>query len=129
MAMFLLCTAIEKPTGHPNQNVRCVALRNLSSRLFSSADPPIQPVRQTFERLAVQNKIPSPGSGRIKPFHNDMFAVGIIATKLYDGLGYFAMDDGLGQTARGTKPGSGETENSAVHLGLSFWRGVFFTVV
>ncbi|CAM9387946.1 unnamed protein product, partial [Ectocarpus fasciculatus] len=56
----------------------------------------------TFERLAKENDIESPGKGRINPFHNDMFAVGIIGTKLFPDLGYFEMDGGLGQAAGNT---------------------------
>lgn len=72
----------------------------------------------------MENDLASPGMGRIKPFHNDMFAVGIIATKLFDDLGYYAMDGGLGQAAGVNPTKAGGSENSAVHLGLFFWRGV-----
>lgn len=53
-----------------------------------------------------------------------MFSVGIIATKLFDGYGYFPMDDGLGQTAFDTPTApKGGSDGSANDLGLFFWRG------
>lgn len=74
--------------------------------------PRIQRVWQTYERVSKENNLDSPGGGRINGLHSDMFAVGIIGTKVFGDLQFLSMDGGLDQSDSYVPTCAGGSDNT-----------------